>query len=122
VTLDRHWKAGDRVSFELPMGLTLTRYTGLDQVVGRERFALEYGPLLMAAVGMDSQERILLLDAGGRSTDLLERLRSDAGNGSHFAVSSFASRNIRFIPYHEVGSETFTCFPFVESRTGFFSW
>ena len=122
VTLDRHWKAGDRVSFELPMGFTLTRYTGLDQVVGRERFALEYGPLLMAAVGMDSQERILLLDAGGRPTDLLDRLRPDAGNGAHFAVSSFASRNTRFIPYHEVGSETFTCFPFVESRTGFFSW
>ena len=54
ITLDRIWSMGDTVAFSLPMQLKLTRYTGLDKIEGHERFALEYGPILLALIGSDS--------------------------------------------------------------------
>ncbi len=43
--------AGDVVSFTLPMGFRVTKYTGGEEIPGKDRFALEYGPLLYAALG-----------------------------------------------------------------------
>ena len=51
VTLDEAWSDGDRISFALPMKLKLTRYKGSDQIAGHNRYAIEYGPILLAAVG-----------------------------------------------------------------------
>lgn len=44
-------KAGDEVTFTIPMGYRVTRYTGGEELVGKDRYALEYGPLLYAAMG-----------------------------------------------------------------------
>ena len=44
-------KAGDEVTFTLPMGFRAVRYTGGEEIVGKERWALSYGPLLYAAMG-----------------------------------------------------------------------
>jgi len=49
VTLDRVWKSGDTVTFSLPMDFHLTRYVGMEPSFGQERFALEYGPILLAS-------------------------------------------------------------------------
>src|SRR5208282_2845054 len=49
--LDRTWSDGDTVTFTLPMDFRVTRYTGADQIAGHERYAVEYGPILLAAVG-----------------------------------------------------------------------
>jgi DUF1680 family protein len=121
VNLDRVWNTGDKISFVLPMALKLTRYTGADQVVTHERFALEYGPLLMAAVGAADAELLLFL-ANGRPADLLERLRPDKDNSCHFTLSGslYPGSDIRFIPYFEVNDQSFSCFPLVTSRVGVF--
>ncbi|MGB8258775.1 MAG: beta-L-arabinofuranosidase domain-containing protein, partial [Terracidiphilus sp.] len=50
VALDRTWVSGDTVSFTLPAALRVTRYLGADQIPGKQRYALESGPVLMAAV------------------------------------------------------------------------
>ena len=42
---------GDTVSFDIPMDFRVTRYTGGEEIVGRQRWAMEYGPLLYAAMG-----------------------------------------------------------------------
>jgi len=44
-------RAGDEISFELPMSFRVTRYTGGEEIPHRERWAMEYGPLLYAAMG-----------------------------------------------------------------------
>ena len=49
--IERIWTDGDTISFKLPVDFRITRYTGFDQIAGHERYAIEYGPLLMAAVG-----------------------------------------------------------------------
>ena len=44
-------RAGDEVSFELTMTFRATKYSGSEELVGKERWAIEYGPLLYAAMG-----------------------------------------------------------------------
>ena len=43
--------AGDEITFTLPMTFKVTKYTGNEELVGKERYAVEYGPLLYAAMG-----------------------------------------------------------------------
>jgi hypothetical protein len=122
VTLERIWQAGDRISFVLPMTLKLTKYTGADQIAGHERFALEYGPLLMAAMGAAERELPLFL-ATGRPTDLIGRLRPDKEHACHFVLFGsieMIGSEVSFIPYFEVANQSFSCFPIIKSRAGIF--
>ena len=43
--------AGTVLEFTLPFGWRTTRYTGEEAIYGKERYAVEYGPLLLAAIG-----------------------------------------------------------------------
>ncbi len=52
--IDRKWSDGDTVTFTLPMDFRATRYAGVEQIAGHDRYAIEYGPILMAAVGPQS--------------------------------------------------------------------
>lgn len=120
VVLERVWLAGDKVSFVLPMSLKLTKYTGADQTAGRERYALEYGPFLMAAIGA-ADSRILIFPAFGRPADMIDKLRPQDDNGCHFAFEGLDGSKVSFIPYFEVGDQDFSCFPIIESRIDIFS-
>jgi hypothetical protein len=100
----------------LPTALKLTKYTGVDQIAGRQRFALEYGPFLMAALGA-ADAGLLLMLASGQPADLIGRLRPDRENRSHFDL---LASDIKLIPYLEVGNQPFSCFPIIESRAGIF--
>ena len=42
---------GDEIRFTIPMTFRVTKYTGGEELVGKDRYALEYGPLLYAAMG-----------------------------------------------------------------------
>lgn len=44
-------KAGDVFEYDFAFSLKTTRYTGGEELVGKERWAVEYGPLLYAAMG-----------------------------------------------------------------------
>jgi DUF1680 family protein len=49
IVLNRAWKNGDVISFTIPLGFRLLRYTGTDQAEDNlPRYTLLYGPLLMA--------------------------------------------------------------------------
>ncbi len=47
-------KAGDKFEFKLPMTFKTTLYTGGEEIPHKQRWALEYGPLLFAAMGAPS--------------------------------------------------------------------
>ena len=109
VTLDRTWKTGDAISFTLPMDFRLTRYDGIERVLGQERYALEYGPVLMALVGGGG---------GGRGPhlaippeDLVKRLSPVPAQPLHFAIAGEADP--RYVPYWQVQEEGFTCYPII---------
>lgn len=102
VSLDRTWSNNDMISFDIPMGFRLTKYTGLDQDVNHS-YALEYGPLLMALVGSTD------LDLNVASDKLIGCLSPISGSPLHFNVAGYP--NCRFLPYWQVQTEKFTCFP-----------
>lgn len=109
VTLDRTWSTGDTVRFTLPMQLKLTRYEGLDQIEGHERYALEYGPVLLALTGSDSA---VLNASGPRAEAILDRLRPDRFRPLHYSIDGHPQ--FRYIPYWQVVTEPFTCFPVID--------
>jgi hypothetical protein len=110
VTLDQTWSAGDTVRFTLPMNLRLTRYTGLDKIVGHERFALEYGPVLLALIGSDSA--VLTVPGGLGREEILRRIKPDPDHPLHFTIEGHPE--FTYIPYWQVMSEPFTCFPVID--------
>lgn len=108
--LDRIWKDGEVISFALPIGFRMTEYTGADQIPGEMRYAVEYGPILMAAIG--SLDAILHVKNGSRPQDLIAQLQPAAGQPLHFTVAD--NPEIKYMPYWKVNKEMFTCFPAVK--------
>jgi DUF1680 family protein len=122
VTLDRLWSDQDRITFTLPIGFRLTQYEGLDQVSGWDRYALEYGPVLLALVGpLDEQYKQPLGTAVEQGKpcsrlhlapgDLFASLEPVDGQPLHFRVKDDSDHT--YVPYWEVNDETFTCFPII---------
>ena len=108
-TLDRTWSTSDTIHFTLPIEFKLTRYEGLDQIEGHHRFALEYGPVLMALIGSDSA---VLAASGTRPEAVLSRLQQDPFRPLHFNIEGFPQ--FKYVPYWQVLSEPFTCFPVID--------
>lgn len=107
VTLDRHWSEGDKITFTLPAAIRVTLYRGADQIAGKKRYAIEYGPVLMAALGEGVID--LALARGSDPESLGSHLESIAGAPLHYTLRENPSRKI--VPYFQVADEFFTCYP-----------
>ena len=107
VTLKRQWNNGDVISFTLPMDFRLTKYTGEERDPVHERYALEYGPILMAYVNMKGETDNLKLSIA--SEKLIKKLSPVPGKPLHFTVNGII--NFEYMPYLEVQDEPFTCYP-----------
>jgi DUF1680 family protein len=110
--ISRKWNPGDTIAFTLPMALKLTPYHGTDPY-GQGRYALEYGPILLAVVGpMDPQRGARL---NSTPQDLIQQLRPKANQPLHFAITT--NPEYEYIPYWEVDfAQVFTCYPMVGKR------
>ncbi|BCM88625.1 hypothetical protein IAD21_00466 [Abditibacteriota bacterium] len=111
--LERTWKNGDTIAFSLPATLRLTQYEGAEQNERQPRYAVQYGPVLMAAIstGVDRPEARFALTA----EDLQTRLKPQEGKPLHFSIAGNA--DYEFVPYWEVAmDQTFTCFPVVSAQ------
>jgi len=106
-TLNRQWETGDIISFTLPMDFKMTKYTGEECDPKHERYALEYGPILMAYVSMDGQKENLTLPINAEK--LIKSLRKVPGKSLHFTIDG--KKGFEYMPYLEVQDEPFTCFP-----------
>ncbi|HEX2999996.1 MAG TPA: beta-L-arabinofuranosidase domain-containing protein [Armatimonadota bacterium] len=107
-TLEREWRKGDTISFTIPMALRLSRYTGMDKVPGAERYALEYGPMLLGVVGpLNSRGRFIQLPH--RAENPASWLEPIPGKPGHFRVQGDA--RYEYMPYHEIQEQMFTCYP-----------
>jgi hypothetical protein len=110
--LNRAWRKGDRVSFEIPFGPRLYLYTGTDQAPDNSsRYTMLYGPVLMAlkaaeCTGPDVIPRIRMKPA-----ELLAALKPAAQNPLHFPVPGSP---YVFVPYWDADDEGFTCVPIIE--------
>ena len=112
VALDRTWKSGDSVAFTLPMGFRLTRYTGMDKIAGSERYALEYGPILLAVANSDEAR---LRFSGAAIESFTKQLKAVPGQPLCFTVDG--NPDHRYMPYFAIKEETFTCYPVIEKSS-----
>jgi DUF1680 family protein len=103
--LERKWENGDRVEFALPVELRVTRYEGVDTVAGYDRFAVEYGPILLAATGGDRVPHEI-------EPSFAERLVPDLSRQLHFSVAGDTA--VTFVPYITISDQKFTVFPVVK--------
>ncbi len=111
VALDRKWADGDRIEFTLPASIRVKRYNGEDQIAGKSRYSVEYGPILLAAVGSSKVD--LTVDKGKEEEALANHLEAVPGSPLHFAVRD--NPGAKFVPYWQISEEEFTCYPSVKS-------
>jgi DUF1680 family protein len=106
LTLNRQWKEGDKISFSLPMNFRMTEYVGEEKAYFG-KYALEYGPLLMAYVSMKGEKEKFSLPVS--PDKLLKNLKPVPGKSLHYSVGNITE--FEFMPYFEVQDEVFSCFP-----------
>jgi DUF1680 family protein len=109
--IKRQWSDGDTIEFTLPAAIRVKRYTGADQIAGETRYSVEYGPILLAAVGSSKVD--LSVDSGHDAEHLSNHLEPIVGLPLHFTVRGNPGR--KFMPYWQVSEEEFTCYPAVHS-------
>jgi DUF1680 family protein len=112
VTLSRLWKNNDEISFTVPMNFRLTKYNGAEKEPGYDRYALEYGPLLMAYVNLKDQNENIVLPVD--SEKLVKNLKPVAGKALHFSING--SNDFEYMPYFEVQEEKFSCYPLAKLK------
>ncbi len=108
--IDRTWEDGDIVSFTLPMDFHVTKYRGLDQIAGHSRFAIEYGPILLAAAGpLDANSAVSIAHRPG---DVRSWLKPESGKSLHFTIEGDTQHE--YLPYWEIDQQTFCVFPVID--------
>jgi len=105
--VDRKWSDGDVIEFVLPAEIRVKRYNGDDQVVGKKRYSVEYGPILLAAVGAPTAN--ITVDKGKEAEHLADHLERVDGAPLHFSVRGNTGQ--KFMPYWQISEEEFTCYP-----------
>ncbi|MGC8625404.1 MAG: hypothetical protein ACP5VQ_09085, partial [Phycisphaerae bacterium] len=146
-SLNRAWSDGDTITFTLPMAPRLSLYTGMDQLPNGLRYALEYGPILLAVVaakvadtvGKPSgaaapKQRVVARNiplpsawANDEVTwpvmlpvtadDITQRLQSVPGKSLHFAIAG--APQYQYVPYFQIDQEFFTCFPVLKTPASY---
>ena len=123
--LDREWRPGDRLSFNLPMTFRMKRYDGYDQIAGLQRYSLEYGPVLLGLAGkFNFQRTIRILNDPAHASEWLMPV---AGKPLHFQISiekgywalredeAWSAKTFEYMPYYEIPpGQEFTAFPVVQ--------
>jgi DUF1680 family protein len=109
--LSRCWRAGDEVAFALPLRFRATRLRGAEVIPGQPRYAIEVGPILLAAVGpLDGHGCVVIRHP---PDDPAAWLQPVPGKPLHFSV--FGQPDCEFLPYYEIRRQPFTCFPIVQA-------
>jgi DUF1680 family protein len=113
LTLDRLWSDGDKITFNLPVAVRVNPYKGADQIAGKTRYSIEYGPLLLAVLGEGNVD--LVLEKGSDAESLGRHLESVAGAPLHYTLRESPARKL--VPYYQIVDESFTCYPTISIST-----
>lgn len=98
-------RAGDVIELDFTLGFTATLYTGAEEIPGKERYALCYGPLLLAAMGPSVVE--LTYDPAHPD----EWLSPIPGKPGRFTVKGDSAHELW--PYMDIRDEPFSVYPVV---------
>ena len=119
--LKQNFRAGDRVTFTLSPGVTFHKYIGDTQVEGHDRYAVTYGPILLAAEGtlnfqhkMESGDTARTIRLDITAKELAETLTMSDG----LVFTSDRIGDVKFVPYMNIQTETFAVFPVLNQGEG----
>ncbi len=117
LVINRTWHNNDKITFALPLSFTTVKYTGLDQINGNlDRYALLYGPFLMALQGpLSGFENVPWINV--TPADLPGMLESLPGNLLKFSLKGYTGYS--YAPYWQVQG-VFTSFPIVQKKLKLF--
>jgi len=114
-SIERVWNDGDTVRFTVPMGFRITHYEGADQIAGHERYAIEYGPLLMAVTGPLDNDFAVTIPQALQDVQKWLTPRKDqplcfdiAGDAQHVYMPYLLVKNQSFCTYPVIGPHTVT--------------
>jgi len=105
--IDRKWGNGDVISFTLPMDFRVTKYTGLEKGFEENHYAIEYGPILLAMVGVNAKK--INIGVKVSPENIKKILEPIQGKPLHFSIEG--NSEFEYWPYFEVQEEPFSCFP-----------
>ena len=113
VELARTWKNGDEITWELPMKWRCEKYIGATRIDNATRYALFYGPILMALQGPMMKD---VLQAPNEpsvkfafSVDEFLKIIKPTDKPCEFTIEGEA--DYRLTPYFALQRGNFTCFP-----------
>lgn len=98
--------AGDIFEFTLPFSFRTTLLTGAEVIPGKDRYAIEYGPLLLAALGRGGVKVNIDIN------DVASCLKP-VGKGV-FRVTSDRSKT--YMPYMDIVDEPLTVYPIINDN------
>jgi uncharacterized protein len=113
LSLKRRWSNEDSIDFLLPATICVKPYTGADQDTGHSRYSVEYGPILLAAIGASNVT--ISINRSHEAKDLSDYLQAVQGSPLHFTVRENSGQ--KFVPYWQISDEEFTCYPRIEIKT-----
>jgi len=113
LTLERVWKEGDVITWQLPMTWKMEKYIGETRMQDATRYAFSYGPILMALKGplmedalQGEHEHSIRLDMTPQT--LLTKIQN-TDNPCEFRIEGVP--DYLFTPYFLLHEGTYTCFP-----------
>lgn len=108
----RNVTGGMEFTLDLPFGYRITRYTGGEEIKGKERFAVEYGPMLFAVCGAPNPLTVHFDTDNPESWFTVEKCSSLAGSRVVLKLKNDNCHEYR--AYMDIGDEPFDVYPIVE--------
>ena len=116
--IDRDFAGGDKITFTLHPEARLIPYTGETQVEGAERYALVYGPILLAAQGelnfthKIDNDNVRTIHLGIDAETLAGELKQE----DKLRFTADVLSGTVFVPYMSIQNESFSAFPLFEPK------
>ncbi len=107
VTITRLWQNGDSIEFVIAFKFKTHYYEGEHDVIGYQRAAFTYGPLLLSLVGPRTIKEGTIVN--GKPKDFISKLKPN-GEPLHFTVDGMDGYEV--VPFYELDNGPhFVCFP-----------
>ena len=104
--------AGMEFDLEFPFRFKVTRYTGGEEIRGKERYALEYGPMLFAAMGAPNP--MTLRFDPDRPEEWFEPVKRFTPDGVRPVLRLRGDNRHEYWAYMDIYDEPFDVYPIVE--------
>eukprot|EP00026_Physarum_polycephalum_P003966 Phypoly_transcript_03983.p1 GENE.Phypoly_transcript_03983~~Phypoly_transcript_03983.p1 ORF type:complete len:739 (+),score=59.86 Phypoly_transcript_03983:1-2217(+) len=109
--ISRTWHIRDVVEFTLPMTFRVTNYTGLTQIPPFSRYAIEYGPILLAVTGPWDNSTDSIIIKGVDPKNPSSWLVPVPNQPLHFTIRGL--EGYTYLPYMEISTQMFEVYPII---------